>query len=244
MKMTDMIPVKINGQWDIILPRHRAERPEWFTKQGWEKARLQSLHDVIGAKHSYDPTVYYVGSEEAEMPALCQMWGSKVILFEPNPKVWSNAKAIWDANLLDEPITFQGFCSNETRIIDIPNGLQHGFPRCADDEIIAAHGFKELDKEAANYNQIKIDDISHIHNPDILAIDVEGSEGHVLRGAEQTLRKLRPRIYLSLHPEFMIMQYGEHAAELRKWIMDLGYKEILLDFALHETHLLYEPIND
>lgn len=232
--MVEMIETVLNGKYRITLPKHRADREEWHTEDGWEKARLDSMHDNIGK----NDVVYYVGSEEGEFPALCQMWGAEVILFEPNPKVWSNTKAIWEANELDEPVTFQGFCSTETRIVDELGVLQRGFPRCADWEIEAAHGFKELDKEAQNYNQIRIDDIQS-HTPTAICLDVEGSEGHVLRGAEQTLRMFKPKIWLSLHPEFLITQYGEWGRELRDWIIAIGYKETLLDYQ-HEVHLYYE----
>lgn len=235
--MTKMVKAKLNGAYEIILPKHRADRAEWYTEDGWEKKRLDHMHKHIGK----GDVVYYVGSEEGEFPALCQMWGAEVILFEPNPKVWSNTKAIWEANGLDEPVTFQGFCSEEDKIVDMNGVLQHGFPKCADEEILSAHGFKELDKEADNYNQIRIDSIvSHV--PTVISIDVEGSEGHVLRGAIGVLEKHHPKIYLSLHPEFIHNQYGEWGAELRKWIIDLGYKETLLDYPLHEVHLYYEAI--
>lgn len=174
------------------------------------------------------------------MPALCQMWGAEVILFEPNPKVWANTKAIWEANGLSDPFTFQGFASNQTRIVDPENGFKHGFPACADGEIIAAHGFKELYQEADNYNQTKIDDIV-ITFPTIITMDVEGSEFEVLKGAEQTLRKHKPVILLSLHPEFLFDQWGVYSAEVRKWIKDLGYAEELLDYQ-HEVHLIYTPV--
>lgn len=236
--MTKMIECVLNGRYKIVLPQHRAERPEWYNASGWEKARLDAMHDRINNKS----VVYYVGSEEGDMPALCQLWGAKMVLFEPNPKVWSNTKAIWKANKLESPMTFQGFCSTETRIIDSKNWLQKGFPVCADDEIIAAHGFKELDKEADSYNQIRIDDVVKQYlPPTMITIDVEGAEGHVLRGAINTLKDHKPTIVLSLHPEFLITQYKEWGAELRGWIKDLGYRETLLDYQ-HEVHLLYEAL--
>lgn len=236
--MSEMVKAKLNGEFEIIIPQHRADRPEWYTPDGWEKKRLKALHKAI--KNGRDEVVYYVGAEEGEMPALCQMWGAEVILFEPNPKVWSNTKAIWQANGLKDPFTFQGFCSNETRIIDADNGFKHGFPACADDEIIAAHGFKELYQEAQNYNQTKIDDII-IAFPTIITMDVEGSEFEVLKGAKETIRKHKPKIFLSLHPEFLFDQWGVYASEVRGWIKKLGYKEELLDYQ-HEVHLLYTPI--
>lgn len=232
-----MIQCKLNGQWDIILPKHRADRPEWYTETGWERKRLEKLHEVITDKDVF----YYVGSEEGDMPALCHIWGAKMVLFEPNPKVWSNTKAIWEANKLETPMTFQGFCSTKTKVIDPVNGFNKGWPTCADDEIIAAHGFKELDKESQTYNQIRIDDVAKQYlPPTIIALDVEGSEGHVLRGAEQTLREYKPKIFLSLHPEFMQNSFNESSDDLRDWLKSLGYTESLIEHPAHEWHYLYE----
>ncbi len=234
--MTEMVKTTLNGQFNIVIPKHRADRPDWYTEEGWEKARLARMYKEVGD----GDTVYYVGAEEGEMPALCQMWGAQVYLFEPNPKVWSNIKAIWQANKLKDPYTFAGFASNEDRPLD--EVMQQGFPPSADDEIIAAHGFKELYQEAENYPQIKIDTISQNHAiPTMITMDVEGSEFEVLKGAEQTIRTHKPKIFLSLHPEFLFDQWGVYATEVRNWIKDLGYKEELLDYK-HEVHLYYEAI--
>jgi FkbM family methyltransferase len=227
---------KINGKWDIWLPDHRAARPEWPT---WEQARLQSMFETTKP----GDIVYYVGAEEGDMAGLLAMWGAKLVLFEPNEKVWPNIKAIWEANNLLPPTTFAGFASDVTKNspgVWSPNytteGTPPNWPEYANGELIGDHGFKEL-RDAADMPQIKIDDIAG--RVDMISLDTEGSEGRVLRGAEQTLRKYHPRIYLSLHPEFIHEQYGGWGAELRRWIMDLGYKETLLDYPLHECHLYY-----
>lgn len=233
-----MVPAVLNGEHEIILPKHRAERPDWYTEAGWEKARLSALHDVIASQPN--PVVYYVGAEEGEMAALCQMWGAEVFLFEPNPKVWPNILAIWDANHLDHPVTFAGFASNVTATIwEQPI---RGFPKEAYGEVIGDHGFKELYLEAANYPQIRLDDVppQGYAPPTILTFDVEGSEWQVLRGAEQILREHRPILFASIHPEFMFHQWGEYSRDLRNWIIALGYEETLLDFE-HELHAVYVP---
>lgn len=237
-----MIKTRINGCWDILLPEHRAARPEWSTPEGWEKKRL----DHMFSKIRKGDVVYYVGSEEGEMPALCQMWGAEVVLIEPNPKVWSNTRAIWEANGLDTPITYEGFASSKTiNEWGRPTGVR-GWPESAYQPIDEAHGFKDLKTEGKDFPQIRIDELvgcGDTRYPTHICIDVEGSEGEVLRGADHILNShVKPSIWLSLHPEFLHEQYGEWGAELRKWLMGMGYKETLLDYPLHEVHLYYEAI--
>jgi hypothetical protein len=94
--MTEMIKTILNGEFEMVLPKHRADRPEWHNETGWEKLRLKSMHNNL----SEGDVIYYVGAEEGEMTALCQMWGAEVVLFEPNPKVWSHFPITWSANNL------------------------------------------------------------------------------------------------------------------------------------------------
>lgn len=238
-----MVETTINGRWKIKLPKHRAERPEYHTPPYWEEARLNSMHEHIGA----GDVVYYVGAEEGDMAALLAMWGAEMVLFEPNERVWPNIKAIWEANDLVKPSRmFVGFASNETAIdetamsnADFTNWSW--WPSCADGEVIGDHGFKELN-DAGDIKQIRIDSFPY-PSPTAISIDVEGSEWRVLEGAEETLRKYHPKIWLSIHPEFMFRIYGEYQYDLRRWIKDLGYKETLLDYQ-HELHLFYEAGND
>lgn len=236
-----MVKAVLNGEFKIIIPKHRADRPDWYTDEGWEKTRLKAMHDWIASSDGTD-VVYYVGAEEGEFPALCQIWGAEVVLFEPNPKVWPNIKAIWEANGLSAPwATFEGFASNEQTAGAC--GVHRGWPAHADEEVIGNHGFKELYLEAANYPQFKIDALiaDGMPAPTVISFDVEGSEWQVLRGAEQTLRQHKPALFASIHPEFMFHQWGEYSSDFRNWIKGFGYQETYLDYQ-HELHMLYQPL--
>ncbi len=236
--MTEMVKTVINGTFEITLPKHRADRPEWYTDKGWERHRLMSMHNNITNRD----VMYYVGGEEGEMVALCQMWGAEVIIFEPNPKVWSHYPLLWEHNKLSKPLAcITGFASNQNN--DLIKIYRNEFPPEANLEIEAAHGFKELHSEGDQYGQITIDSCVYeqgLKPPTAISLDVEGSEWAVLTGAEKVLREHKPKIWLSGHPEFMIMYWNKYLWDLRYWIMQIGYKETILDYQ-HEVHLFYEP---
>jgi FkbM family methyltransferase len=235
--MTEMIKTILNGEFEMVLPKHRADRPEWHSEAGWEKLRLKSMHENIGS----GDVVYYVGAEEGEFPALCQMWGAEVVLFEPNPKVWAYFPITWSANNLEIPmVCVPGFASD--KINSLARIYYNEWPPEVNNELIAAHGFKELYLEGDTYGQTTIDSCVYDHNikpPTAISLDVEGSEWRVLGGAERTIREHKPKIWLSGHPEFMLQQWNEALHDLRQWIKGLGYTETLLDYQ-HEVHLFYE----
>lgn len=247
--MAKMVNATLNGLWKLKLPEHRAKRPEWYTEEGWEKKRLEQLHQEIKRQKALGikPIVYYVGAEEGEMPALCQLWGAEVVLFEPNPLVWSNIRSIWEANNLTKPLgIYVGFASNSTE--EQPEhldakavGQSNDWPSCAFDEVIGNHGFKELYQESDAFPQVKIDDyVARTgHVPTIITFDCEGSDWQVMRGAESTITEQKPTIFASVHPEFMFHQFGEYSRDFRNWIIDHGYTEEILDYQ-HELHTKYQ----
>lgn len=243
--MTEMIKAVLNGEFEITLPKHRADRPEWYTDEGWEKKRLRSMSEHIGK----GDVVYYIGAELGEMPALCQMWGAEVVLIEPNHMAWPVMRAVWEANNLRSPLKcFAGFASSDTKLkpekpdlaLFEGNGWEiqpDGWPKYSQGEIVTAHGFSELYLEADGLPQIRIDDLD-TKPPTVITFDVEGSEWEVLKGAEETLKKYKPKIWASIHPEFMYGQYKQYSRDFRNWIIGLGYTEEILDYQ-HELHCLY-----
>lgn len=235
-----MLKTRINKQWELLLPEHRAIRPEW--KTGWEVERIKSMMKNI--KDS--DIVYDIGSEEGDMSALFARQAKGIYLFEPNPRVWPNIRAIWNANELTPPLNwFVGFASNKTDLNPINKNTndipQNGWPACAYGEIIGDHGFRHLYQEADATPQIKLDDFLIKYSalePDIMTIDVDGSDFEVLKGAEKILTIKKPLIYISIHPEMIFHQYDIYENDLHIYMDKLGYKKKHLEFA-HEHHWLF-----
>lgn len=51
-------------------------------------------------------------------------------------------------------------------------------------------------------------------SPDVIKVDVEGAELSVLKGAQTTLREIRPRVFLSTHSEVLRSDCLEYLAKL------------------------------
>jgi len=237
-------PVLINGRWTLELPEHRAARPQWLIENGgWETERLDAMHVAI----TKGMTVFDVGSEEGDFPALFASWGAKVVLFEPNPLVWPNIKLIWDANQLGAPEAwFTGFASSET-VLE-PESLEpiftrpakDGWPACAYGPVIGDHGFRNVSERFHDTPQTRIDDYVAATGirPDLLTLDVEGAELEVLRGATITLQTRQIPVFVSVHPDFMQDMHGYNDSLLHDFMASLGYhgQHLATD---HEQHYLF-----
>lgn len=225
----------INNKYKLILPLHRAARPEW--KTGWEVERIESML----ARLKEGDLVLDIGAEEGDISALLAQRTGNIILMEPNKKVWPNIRAIWEANKLLMPkMCFIGFASNEDnyQIADFTGSV---WPEWAYGDIIGDHGFKEL-SDPGNISQIKIDTIAEKlpQNIKLMTIDVEGSEFEVLKGAYETLRRTQPLVYVSVHPQFMADHFQQKYPDLKQFMVDLGYEERYLAYD-HEMHILFWP---
>lgn len=236
----EMIETKINGRWPLKLPKHRAERPEWAT--GWEVKRIHHMMKTI----SQTDVIFDIGAEEGDMSALFARQAKGSVLFEPNPRVWPNIKAIWEANNIKKPFGyFVGFASNDDVLVphqlDFDNTVgEDGWPKCANGPIIGDHGFRELARQGTTTPQIRLDTFVDKYGiaPDIITMDVEGSELEVLRGAKMILKKIKPMVYVSIHPEFMFEMFDYWSANLFSYMWDLGYSHEVLDFD-HEWHVRF-----
>lgn len=238
-----MVETRINGRWTLRLPEHRAARPEWASPLGWERERLNSMALHLGK----GDVVIDVGAEEGDMSALYALWGAAVVLVEPNPKVWPNIKAIFDANDLGLMVLdwFVGFCAAKPTDVATEFTLPTGswWPACAEGPVIGDHGFRHLAEEADITPCTTVDILADSigHDPTAITIDVEGAELEVLRGAHDTLAEHRPLVWCSVHPQFMRHHFGQDVHELHAYMRnEHGYRGHLLA-SDHEEHWLFLP---
>jgi FkbM family methyltransferase len=64
--------------------------------------------------------------------------------------------------------------------------------------------------------------------PDVIKIDVEGHELKVLKGLEKTIQRLRPLIFLELHPR-LLLQEDDSLGGVAGLLADYGYQASFVD---------------
>lgn len=230
-----MIPTLINGRWPLLLPSHRAARPEW---PWWEATRLAAMAAHVGP----GDVVWDVGAEEGDFPALWASWGAEVVLAEPNPRVWPNIRTIFEANVLQAPVaSFVGFLGEEDTAGWASALVAAGeWPTSAYGPVIGDHGFCQLG-ERPDIETVTIDTFTEVATrPSVITMDVEGAELHVLHGARRTLTEHRPKVFVSVHPGFMAHHYGHNPEQLYDFMEELGYQRTFLTED-HERHEMFLP---
>lgn len=228
----EMIETRINDKWTLLLPDYRAEREEW---SAWEVERLNAMCSV-----TKDGTVVWdIGSEEGDLTALYSSWGAEVALFEPNPLVWPSAYAIWEANQLRPPLFF---CTSFVSWRDQgPSIISHEWPDFVALPTIKAHGFASLHDRRPSTPEVTLDTVRRTQSsPDIITIDVEGSELSVILGARNLLKESRPHVFVSVHPKEMEELYGVEEEDLLAVMNELKYTDTFLAED-HERHWHFVP---
>lgn len=239
--------VKINGVWPMVLPDSSAD--EWIGnmehhQNKWEMPRLQALKadiDRILANNA-TPTVMYIGAYKGDMAALLASWGAELVVMESSPGFWPLIKETWDLNpSIPQPIGFfSGLLSKQTTV-DFDREYLTKWPERTEDYREGHTGFTHLAEAGGVFPEITIDDFIARTGikPDIITMDVEGSELEILKGAMHTIENLHPIFMLSIHPEFMFHNHGTYERELHDLLRNRKYQEKWLDYD-HEHHWRYE----
>jgi FkbM family methyltransferase len=236
--------IMINGTWPLVLPDSAAD--EWignmkYHHNTWEQPRLLELERLIKAKKN--PVVFYIGAYKGDMAALLATWGARMVLVESTAAFWGEIKETWELNNLPVPLAcFSGLISNETKNLTTKD-IRKSWPERIAPYVEGQVGFTHLaeSRDDASFPQITIDALAAItKHPDIVTMDIEGSELEALKGALATVESVRPAWLISVHPEFMYHNHGTYERELHDLLRDRGYDHKWLDYD-HEHHWLYTP---
>jgi FkbM family methyltransferase len=218
----------------------------WDVFAYWEKERTRSMRDNlkqgdtlfdIGAENGWQSVVYskFVGAEN-------------MVLMEPTREFWPNILATWKANGLANPkACWRGLVGNQTKNVSVPSDLNQRldlsqWPQCAHDgKLINKKKFVYIHESGDVEPQITIDDFVRFTGivPDALTADCEGAEILIINGAQETLRKYHPKVWLSLHDDLALRDYNSPIQEVHDLMHLLGYEGICLATD-HETHMYYE----
>lgn len=234
--------VKINGKWPLVLPDSSAD--EWignmkFHHNSWEMPRLRKLEQLI---KSGKKNVLYIGAYKGDMAALLASWGANVFMVESTPAFWTLIKETWELNKLPTPPAFfSGLISRTAK--NIQDVDLFNWPTRTADYIEGAVGFTHLaeSKDDPTFPQYTIDNLMRItgFEPDIVTMDIEGSELEACYGAMDLITNQKATWLLSIHPEFMFHNHGTYERELHDLFRNNKFEGTWLDYD-HEHHWLYE----
>lgn len=209
----------INLKYPVVLPDFRYDFH--LARPLWEAGRLESMAQRV----EEGMIVYDVGAEHGDFTALYRTWVGKtgdVIPIEPSPHYWPFIRETMEANGFDAPpsLSFPGFAGD----ISKPrlSVHRHEWPQAAFGEGIPDGGFRHLAQDVAT-SRIKIDDLAEEVRPDVLTIDVEGAEFHVLLGAMRTLAEKPMLVWVSTHDVPLAEWYQHSVSDIYELMATLGY---------------------
>lgn len=227
-----------DGQWlyEVILPDFLAS---WDIYAVWEFERTQSM----AANLKKGDTLFEVGSEKCWQAAIYAQFvgGENMVLIEPTELYWPNTRQIFEHNNLGIPkACFVGLIGNDYKMDDPDNLTIGSWPKQTEGELFDGLSYRYIGEN--DCDQLSIDKFVELTGivPNALNIDVEGAEGFIFDGMLETLKKHKPLIWLSIHPDLMMNRYNRSSQDIYKMIESVGYTSQYLATD-HERHELLFP---
>lgn len=229
----------ICDRYRVRIPKFLADAHAWWGS--WERERFASMEenlrrgDVlfdVGAETGWQSAIYarFVGAEN-------------MVLVEPCAELWPHVKAAWEENRLHVPAATCWSFMDDGDIVNAEVLVEEWPVPANAGRLMKNTKFLHLDESPHGAPHGSIDWLiwSSCLQPKALTIDVEGAELRVLRGAESTLRTLRPLVWASLHEGFVSRPgVAPRNADVNAFMDSLGYEAQLLATD-HERHVLYRP---
>ncbi len=223
-------------EYRIILPRPLAN---WDVWDYWERERIHSMREHL----RQGMVLYDVGTEQG----WCNLIYAKfvgpqnMVLIEPTKEFWPNIKATWEQNFGCEVPPYACYAGLLSDKITDSEDLFLTWPDSSVGPLIDRNKYQHLYDHHKDVKEITLDALTGRSGivPDAITMDVEGAELLVLQGAESTLKKHHPLVWVSIHPDMMERDYGNTADQLHGFMEGIGYTGTHLATD-HEEHWIYQ----
>lgn len=211
---------------------------DWDVFACWERERFHSMRDNL----DLGDVLFDVGTEQGWCNLLyAQFVGpAAMVLIEPTTQFWPNIRQTWDNNYTLPPkACYHGLLSD---ITTDKNPSFKVWPQASSGDLIDRRKYEYIHEHSAGIKQLTLDDLVAKSGvvPAAITIDVEGAELRVLRGATDTLLDHQPLVWVSVHPDLLVRDYGTTAEQVHTFMESLGYQATLLATD-HEQHWMYQP---
>lgn len=234
IKTSEVGPVQDHVyEYELNLPHFLAS---WDVWDYWERERLSSMKKNL----KKGDVLYDIGAETGWLSVLyAQFVGAEnMVLVEPAAEFWPNIYRTWKANHSATPRKcYQGLFSDKD--VDKVKCSQR-WPASSKKSLVDNLQYQYIHEHAESVPEVTLDKFVEVTGvvPDALTIDTEGSELLVLRGSTKTLKKHKPLVWVSIHPDLSERHYKTSRDDLLRFMYDHGYKSELLGVD-HEEHWLF-----
>lgn len=217
-------------QYRFVLPRPLAD---WDVFDYWEKPRL----DCMKANLKKGDILFDIGTEQGWCNLIYASFvgPENMVLIEPTKEFWPNIIKTWYKNYdVSYMASYWGLFDTKTRD-DWKEGLNTG--QFADKPIIDRNKYQYIHESDQETTHIELDRYVTETGivPDALTMDVEGAELLVLKGAKETLKKHKPKLFISIHPDLGERDYQIKKEDTLQFLEELGYSGTHLSTD-HEEH--------
>jgi FkbM family methyltransferase len=187
--------------------------------------------------------LFDVGTEQGWCNlAYAQIVGAEnMVLIEPTVEFWPNIKALWEKNFSVKPKAFLNALCSDKDTGTITKAQTKSWPASASGDLIDRNKYQYIHENSEGIPEITLDTFVQVSGvvPDAVTIDVEGAELLVLKGAEQTLKTHHPKLFVSIHDDLGLRDYGVHPWQTIAYLATLGYQGEYLATD-HEAHWYFE----
>lgn len=223
--------------YEFILPKPLSE---WDVYDYWEKPRFESMRDNI----KNGDVLFDIGTEQGWTNLIyADFCGPEnIVLIEPTKEFWGNIKFTWEKNYNVEPkATLCALLSDKTTPGYTPSASKVWCEEAEVDWIIDRNKYQYIHENSEMIPEVTLDDYVEKTGiiPDVLTMDVEGAEYLIINGSEKTLKKYKPKVWISIHPDLGLRDYGITKEMMLDKMESFGYDGEYLSTD-HEEHWFFK----